>query len=297
MPSLFEASFPITAAHAGVDVNDGSALQAWMQAPVTTRQDVLQTLRNCHVAVIRPEVYHRIAEVENIIAKLDDRKLRIQDNMSWLASENRTSQKREAGLIVLLTGFDPKMEPAARHHQINWMLGQPEDVKQFLFQRQYNATEGLALLASSASGAQSPQSSLEAGTSGSPSWPCMEEARVHRSGIMDKQSPASPQFQRKLELPGPLARMSKIANFRGSSKSPKGQPPFSSLHRPKVPEVISYSWDEYCDKFSKADLKVGDYRAAIFCGVPATPPEGPNASGLSAPLKSAPLTGKGKSKS
>ena len=67
-----EASFSITAAHAGVDINDGSALQAWMQAPVTTRQDVLQTLRNYHVAVIRPEVYHMIAQVENIIGKLDD---------------------------------------------------------------------------------------------------------------------------------------------------------------------------------------------------------------------------------
>ena len=74
-----------------------------MQAPVTTRQDVLQTLRNYHAAVIRPEVYHMIAQVENIIGKLDDRMLKLQDDMSWLASENRAAQKREAGLIVVLS--------------------------------------------------------------------------------------------------------------------------------------------------------------------------------------------------
>ena len=46
----------------------------------------------------------------------------------------------------------------------------------------------------------------------------------------------------------------------------------------EVVEAISYSLDEYCDsdKFSKADLKVGDYRAATFCGAPAAPPQGPS---------------------
>ena len=32
----------------------------------------------------------------------------------------------------------------------------------------------------------------------------------------------------------------------------------------EIVEAIGCSWDEYCDKFSKADLKVGDYRAATF---------------------------------
>ena len=108
LPVATEASFSITAAHAGVDINDGSALQAWMQAPVTTRQDFLQTLRKYHVSVMWPEVYHMIAQVENIIAKLDDRMLRIQENMNWLASKNRAAQKREARLIVLLTGLIPR---------------------------------------------------------------------------------------------------------------------------------------------------------------------------------------------
>ena len=92
LPAATEASFSITAAHAGVDINDETALQAWMLAQVTTRQDVLQTLRNFHVAVTRPEVYHMIAQVENFIAKLDDRMLQLQDNTTgW---HQRTGQPK-----------------------------------------------------------------------------------------------------------------------------------------------------------------------------------------------------------
>ena len=229
IPSLFqplpvptEASFSITAAHAGLDINDGSALQAWLQAPVTTRQDVLQTLRNYHVAVIRPEVDHMIAQVENIIGKLDARMLRLQDDMNWLASENRAAQKRESGLIVVLTGFDPKMEPAARYDQINWMLGQIEDVKQFLFQRQYNATDTCQLyylsalqtyLSTSPAGEgkwstvttiifkswdlRKSFMAVYGGGKGTPLW---KDGKALK-GFHIRCTPSSPQFQRKLELP------------------------------------------------------------------------------------------------
>ena len=37
--------------------------------------------------------------------------LKLQDNMSWLSSENRAALKRESGLMVVLIGFDPKMSP------------------------------------------------------------------------------------------------------------------------------------------------------------------------------------------
>ena len=173
LPVATEALFSLTAAYAGVDINDGSALQAWMQASVTTRQDVLQTLRNYDVAVIRREVYHMIAHVENIIGKLDDRMIRLQDDRNWLASENSAAQKRKSGLIFVLTGFDPKMEPAARYEQINW--------KQTRVHRQQEKE----------SGAPSPQSSSKPGISGSPSWQCMVEAMVHRFGKMAKHSKAS----------------------------------------------------------------------------------------------------------
>ena len=69
----------------------------------------------------------------------------------------------------------------------------------------------------------------------------------------------------------------------------------------EIVEAIGYSWDEYCDKLSKADLKVGDHRAVTFCcGALATPPQGPKASGLrpfyGSTCKGSPSIGKGQSK-
>ena len=70
---------------------------------------MLETIRNYHLAVIRPEVFHLVAQIEGVISKLDDRMLQLQDNVNWLSSENRAAQKRESGMMVVLSGFDPKM--------------------------------------------------------------------------------------------------------------------------------------------------------------------------------------------
>ena len=42
----------------------------------------------------------------------------------------------------------------------------------------------------------------------------------------------------------------------------------------EIVEGISYSWDEFCDKSGKPELKCGDYSKGTFCGAPAaaTPP-------------------------
>ena len=176
LPVATEASFSITAAHAGVDINDGSALQAWMQAPVTTRQDVLQTLRNYHVAAIRPEVYHsqkhhRQARPQNV----EDPG---QHELAGIREQSCPKARGRAHRGAYQASIQRWSQ--ATHDQINWM---------------HNATDSYHLYYLSAltrvhrqlereSGAQSPQSWLGAGISGSPSWPCMVVARVHRFGRM-----------------------------------------------------------------------------------------------------------------
>ena len=222
VPIAAEAAYSMTAAQAGVDINNHGAVQTYMQAPVTTRQDVIETIRNYHVAVIRPEVFHLVAQIEGVISQLDDRMLRVQDNMNWLSSENRAAQKRESGLMVVLTGFDPKMTPQERLHQINWMLGQVEDVKQFLFQRQYNASDSCQLYYLSA--LQTDPSTPPAGENkwstvstivfkswdlrkaymnvfgGGKGTPLWKDGKAVQ-GFHIRSTPSSPQFQRKLELP------------------------------------------------------------------------------------------------
>ena len=58
VPMATEAAYTMTAAQAGVDINDTGAVQTYMQAPATTRRQILETIRDYDVAVIRPEVFH-----------------------------------------------------------------------------------------------------------------------------------------------------------------------------------------------------------------------------------------------
>ena len=165
-------------------------------------------------AVIRPEVYHMIAQVENIIGKLDDN--------AEAPGRHELAGIRESGIIVVLIGFDPKMEPAAMHDQINWMLGQIEDVKQFLFQGQYNATDTCQLyyLPALQTDPSTPPAgegkwstvttilfkswdlrksfmAVYGGGKGTPLW---KDGKALK-GFHIRCTPSSPQFQRKLELP------------------------------------------------------------------------------------------------
>ena len=40
----------------------------------------------------------------------------------------------------------------------------------------------------------------------------------------------------------------------------------------QIVDEVSYSWDEYCDKMGKPDLKCGNYSTGTYCGAPATAP-------------------------
>ena len=249
-PSLFqpvpiatEAAWTMTASQAGVDINNPVAIQNYMNEKVTTRKDILKTVRDYHVGVIRPEVFHLIAQVESVIGNLNDRILKTQENLNWLASDNRASQKRESGMMVVLTGFDPGMAPQDRLEMINWMLGQVEDIKQFLFQRQYNATDSckyyyLSVLQTDPSTPPAGDSkwstvttllfkawdlrksfmTVFGGSKGTPLW--QGDAPV--KGFHIKCTPSSPQFQRKLELPLRviLYMLNKYAELQGKTPEP-----------------------------------------------------------------------------
>ena len=69
-------AFQATALSMGVDTQDTAATQAWMATPLTTRKDVLETIRHYHTAVVRPELYNMINQVEATLLRFDDRVLR-----------------------------------------------------------------------------------------------------------------------------------------------------------------------------------------------------------------------------
>ena len=83
------AALSVTAAHAGVDVNDAQALQQWLDEPVGSRRQALDTVRHYHTGVIRTEMYNLITQAESVVKRLDDRLLRQQDNLPPKFAQSR----------------------------------------------------------------------------------------------------------------------------------------------------------------------------------------------------------------
>ena len=92
-----DAAYAITASQMGVNAQDPQSYSSWMQTKITTlttRQEVLDTIRAYHTTVIRSEIQNVVLQVEGIIKQLGDKLLRTHDNLQWLASELRQDQKK-----------------------------------------------------------------------------------------------------------------------------------------------------------------------------------------------------------
>ena len=223
MPIETDIAYQMTAAQRGVDINDVGAMQAYMATPLPTRNEVLQTIRDYHLGVLRPEIFNLITQVENVIGKLDDKILKTQESLQWLASDNRQQQKKESAMLVVTSGWDKTLAPADRLFQINWMLEQLEHIKQFIHQRVYNASDSCRLWCLSALAVEpsTPPAGPHAWSTvtmlqfkdfscrkafvdaygGGAGCPLYKDAKTPVKQHHIRVTAASPQFQRKLELP------------------------------------------------------------------------------------------------
>ena len=131
-------SYELTAIQAGVDARDPAQMQTWLQGPITTRQEVLETVRAYHTGVIRTEIQQMVTQVETVVKGLNDRLLRQHDHLRWLTTESRMDQKKLCGVQVLLNGFDAKMGPEERLYMISWMFEQVEYFRSYLKLRAYD---------------------------------------------------------------------------------------------------------------------------------------------------------------
>ena len=219
-----QSAYQAVAHSMGIDINSQQAMDNWMGAPVTTRADVLQTLRHYHSSVIRPELYNLVNQIEVALLGFDDRLLRQHRELQWMASDNRAEQRRSSALTVLLTGFPPKATPQERGFMVNWMLEQVDGITKFLKERGYNPEETgadfmtfQALTTDPSTPPAGPDKwstitllhfkSWEirkcfmdhyGGSGGTPYW---SNATTPVRNTHIRATPASPQFQRKLEIP------------------------------------------------------------------------------------------------
>ena len=216
-----DVALQLTAAQAGVNPQDTGALRTWLGGTVTTRATVLETIRHYHKAVIRPELYNLVTQVEQALIRVDDRVLRQQADLDWMCSENRTTQKQASGLQVLLSGFPADFTPQERFYMINWLLEQITVAQHFLTARGYPAEGELRFLNCLQSDPSTPpagegrwsaitilsfkswdlRSAFMEAHGGATGIPLYRDERTPIRGHHIRATPSSPQFQRKLELP------------------------------------------------------------------------------------------------
>ena len=123
------------AAEFGVDVNDDKAVDRWLTTPIKTNRDVLDLVRAHHVKVARPETMMMIAQLEHALKKIGDQVFHTQQELHFMASDNRQQQKNAAGLMLVTTGWPQGLKPEQRIFMIGWFLQNTPEVVQWMTNR------------------------------------------------------------------------------------------------------------------------------------------------------------------
>ena len=218
-----EAAYAITASQSGVNAQDPAEYSAWLNQRLTTRAEVLDTVRAYHTSVIRTEIQNVVLQIENIFKLLDDRVLRNHDNLQWLLSDSRQDQKRISALQVITTGWAQDMAPEDRYFMLCWMFEQIEFFRSWLTQRGFRLDEAgsnyvwmnvlqadpstppagadyssVTMLTFKAWELRQQFMTAFGGATGTPLW---RDNQSQVKGRHIRVTPCSPQFQRKLEVP------------------------------------------------------------------------------------------------
>ena len=122
----------LTAATHGVDINDQTAIKNWLAKPVQNNQQVFEMMRSYHRAVIRPEMYNRVLQLEAALKTVDESVFKARQELQWLSADNRLAQKHQAGLQVSTSGWPNYMKPDQRIFMVGWMLAQCPRIVDFL---------------------------------------------------------------------------------------------------------------------------------------------------------------------
>ena len=95
-PWLLEdsAAAQVTAGTFGVQVQDQQAMEAWMSRPVNTTRDVFNIVRNYHKAVIRPELYHLVLQLESALTKIHNDVFNLRQRRSSAGWQARTGSSK-----------------------------------------------------------------------------------------------------------------------------------------------------------------------------------------------------------
>ena len=220
-----DAALEVTLSALGINTQDHNAVKEWMNRPLTSNQEMFACMRAYHEQVIRPELFSMVVQLETGLKTLNNSIFQVRRELSWMAADNRLSQKYACGIQLLTTGWPPALRPVDREYLIGWMLQQTPKIKTFLHERghvtDHNAHEVrryLSALATDpvtvpASGdfwstmslltfrAYDLRSAFLEKFGGGTGCPVFTDERTQVKGYHVKVAPCSPQWQRKLESP------------------------------------------------------------------------------------------------
>ena len=133
-PILLEDQTAIatTAAGMGVDINTQGTVEQWLQQTIRNRQDVMEMISVFHRRVTRPEMMGMVAQLETALKRVNDSVFACHQELIFMVSENRASQRHAAGLMLITTGG---LRPEAQTYMLGWMLAQVPEVVTYLTNR------------------------------------------------------------------------------------------------------------------------------------------------------------------
>ena len=226
-PFAFEEATAVglTAAEFGVNINDHTAVNAWLLEPVQNKKQMMAMMSAYHRKVIRPEYYNLVLQLESALKTIDDKVFVAKRELEWMASENRQAQKHHSGLQIITSGWPNYMKPEQRHYMLNWMFSTTPKIRTFVEARgftldgtanelgkfmnvlqqdpvtipqqdQFYST--MTMLTFKSWDTRSAFLERFGGSSGTPLY---QDESTPVQGKRIRVTPAAPQWQRKLELP------------------------------------------------------------------------------------------------
>ena len=227
----------------GIDMAGDDAqqkMEEFLNTPITTLGSVLKLMTTFHTKITQVEIKAQAMTVEVMLDIFGDKIVSMHKELTWLGKEHRTTQKQRASVQVVLSGWPNNCSPDERNGFIRWMCRECKDLKKLLMEwYKYDVDDKQELITHIL---QVPPTTLsfkqrfgqikygpitiltftnfdarQAFLNTYMGWqPHYEWSDNQRTNNKIRSAPASPDFQRQLEVP--LRTVHKVLNTAPRTK-------------------------------------------------------------------------------
>ena len=120
----------VIAAELGVNINDSTELNAWLDAPVASNRGLMEVLHTYHHRVMIPEMLNQTQSLQDMLQALADEVITQHNELAWMKSQEREEQRRRSGMIMVTGNWPKEWSPEERIDFLEWMLYEVPAIKQ-----------------------------------------------------------------------------------------------------------------------------------------------------------------------